>query len=230
MGRVEPEQKTWPGTRVREEEIKDRLGLEASDDPSHGARNAIHGTTLEKSRYIGFRIKAGIAGARRITEIEHRKLPFVADAGAAHEWPPQAMAGSVDLIAGLKIVARVNDQIHRSDGLFQGRGSQTHGQHLEGQVRVMGAKAGCSGFDLEPAHVAFCKKKLTVEVGLIDPVEIVEQEGSDSGTGEIEGDRATETAEPHEEHTRLSDPFLSGRSPVAEHGLAEAADRGVGHT
>jgi hypothetical protein len=63
--------------------------------------------------------------------------------------------------------------------------------------------------DLEPTDVARRIQNLPLQIGFVDPIEVVEDQRADAAGSEVFGGRTAEPAEPDDEHARRFDAPLS---------------------
>ena len=197
----------------------DRLGHH--DRADGGAQHAKH-TALRAGRHHARRRRLGveIAVLRAVLGPEHADLALEAEDRTPHVRLAEQHASVVDQVAGGEVVRAVQDQVVPGEDV-QGVGRvQPIGVQVDRDQRVDLGDRLLGRDRLALADVGLAMDHLTLQVRLVDDIEVEDAEGADPGGGEVEQRRGPESARPDHQHLGVLQPLLPGHPDVGNDQVA----------
>lgn len=134
-------------------------------------------------------------------EVADQELTFPSNGGSADQRNPAKPAKLVQFPTGFEIVTAIDQHIHL--GKIRLRGPEPgNAMGMDPGLHLVEGFSG--GFNFQAVEVRLPEQDLTLQVGQINPVTIDENDFTQTGCNQIEGNRATEaTAANHCNPTRL---------------------------
>src|SRR5579883_200044 len=220
--RINQQQAANQGVAFAEDQLDDLCCLNDTQQSGQDAEHAAFRARRNEPRRWRFRIKAAIAWA--VFRCEDAGLALKAEDGSVGVRLVAAQhAGVIDEIARREIIGAIRDDVVVLDDL-KGIGAGEHRLVLHDiQIRIERLQLFRRRFNLGAANVIGAVDDLTLQIALIDYVEINQAESTDSGSSQIVGERRAESAGTNAEDLRSLQFLLTFKADFRQQKMPRVA-------